>query len=185
MAGEDGNAGDGIPPAEFTTNAKDQAEAAKLLARIASSSSSEAAAASGTTTTTSTTPTLRGNFSPVPSVQIDDGAHKYVLVSAVEPAQRSEGSAGPLRRDFVVSRRGAAYHRDAAEPLVDLLEKKGYIDIRVNGGGRIFMDETKRRISIFGYSYGFGQADHARAKEVIEADDRYKDFNITWSNDGY
>jgi hypothetical protein len=29
------------------------------------------------------------------------------------------------------------------------------------------------------------KADHALSKSVIEKDPRYKDFEITWSNEGY
>eukprot|EP00542_Grammatophora_oceanica_P004497 CAMPEP_0194062714 /NCGR_PEP_ID=MMETSP0009_2-20130614/78313_1 /TAXON_ID=210454 /ORGANISM="Grammatophora oceanica, Strain CCMP 410" /LENGTH=70 /DNA_ID=CAMNT_0038714557 /DNA_START=16 /DNA_END=224 /DNA_ORIENTATION=- len=62
------------PSAEFTTNAHDQAEAAKLKARLASSASATASAAS---------------IQRLPSVSIDEGAHKYVLISAEEPSTSS------------------------------------------------------------------------------------------------
>ena len=29
------------------------------------------------------------------------------------------------------------------------------------------------------------KADHALSKTVVDADPRYKDFEVTWSNDGY
>uniref|UniRef100_A0A7R9Z4U9 14 kDa phosphohistidine phosphatase n=1 Tax=Pseudictyota dubia TaxID=2749911 RepID=A0A7R9Z4U9_9STRA len=183
MAGGGDSAECVAPPATHTTNAEDQAEVAKLQARIAQSnaSSKEPASASSKADTATTPGELA---SSVPSVQIAEGAHKYVLVSAVDPVLRS-GESEPLRRDFVVSRHGAAYHRNAAEPLVYLLEERGYADIRVKGGGRILLDSEKKKIHIFGYSYGFGLADHAKSKSIIEADDRYEGFSVTWSNDGY
>jgi hypothetical protein len=118
----------------FTTNDEDQREAKKLTARLQE--------ASGTPNTDS------GHR--IPNVEIADGAHKYVLISAVVPG-------GGHRQNFVVSKRGAPYHQNAAEPMVDALEKSGYISISIMGGGRIFLDEDEKKISIFGHSYGFGQ----------------------------
>jgi len=86
---------------------------------------------------------------------------------------------------FVTSKRGAHYHRDAAEAFIAELEEGGFCDIRVTGGGRIRLDRDKKMISIFGYSYGFGLADHSISRKVVLEDARYKDFNVTISNDGY
>ena len=151
------------PSIMFTTNEEDQREAARLQARLAD--------AEGKSTNT-------GTGARIPNVTIADGAHKYVLISAVSPG-------GGQRQNFVVSQRGAAYHRNAAEPMVEALERSGYNSIDVSGGGRIFLDEENKRISIFGHSYGFGQADHALSKAVVDADPRYQDFDVTWSNEGY
>ena len=63
---------------------------------------------------------------------------------------------GEERQHFVVSRRGAQYHRNAAEPMADALERSGYSSISILGGGRIALDNEKKTISIYGYSYGFG-----------------------------
>ena len=147
-----------------TTNAEDQRKAAKLQARLANA---------GDKATTSS-----NDFARVPNVSIDAGAHKYVLISACLPG-------GNIRENFVVSRKGAEYHRDAAEPFVELLERNNYSSIRILGGGRIALDNVKKTCSIYGYSYGFGLADHALSKAVVETDDRYNDYDITWSNEGY
>lgn len=85
----------------------------------------------------------------------------------------------------MISKRGASYHRNAAEPLVDRLQANGYKNINVTGGGRIFLDDDAKKISIFGFSYGFGLADHARSKELVEADERYKDYDVVVSDEGY
>ena len=85
----------------------------------------------------------------------------------------------------MVSRKWAQYHRDAAEPMVETMERSGYSSINILGGGRISLDKGSKKISIYGYSYGFGLADHALSKSIVEMDDRYKDFEITWSNEGY
>ena len=120
----------------------------------------------------------KSDWKPVQSVIIAPGAHKYVLISA-RPKHEEDNTY------FVTSKHGAAYHRNAAEALISRLETGGYTNIQVLGGGRIFYDETKKRISIFGYSYGFGRADHFISQKIIEADERFQDYDITWSNDGY
>lgn len=151
-----------VPEASFTTNVHDQAQASKLQERLASSSNA----------LTNTT------FQKVDSVSIDDGAHKYVLIAAREP-----GSI--VSNHFVVSTRGAAYHRNVAEPFVERLESCGYQDIRIEGGGRIYLDQDAKKIRVFGFSYGFGQADHEISKQKIQQDERFHDHDITVSNDGY
>ena len=151
---------DNVPEASCTTNDFDQKEAAKLKARLANQK------------------THGTKFKRVQSVSIADGAHKYVLIAAREPG-RTELS------HFVTSRRGARFHRNAAEPFVYKLEQSGYEDIEIVGGGRIYLDEDSRKISIFGFSYTFGQADHQRSKQVVLADERFKGFDVTVSNEGY
>ena len=112
----------------------------------------------------------------LPNVKIDEGRHKYVQIRA---------SVDGEEQVFVTSKRGAHYHRDAAEPFISALEEAGYHDIDVAGGGRIDLDTQAKRISIYGYSYGFGLADHELSKSVVLKDPRYKDFDITTSNAGY
>lgn len=50
----------------------------------------------------------------------------------------------------------------------------------VSGGGRILRDDESKRIHIFGYSYGFGQADHQLAKDVVQQSASYREYNVTW-----
>jgi len=156
-----------IPQAEYTTNAHDRAEAAKLKARLAESSNNNQKHDGDTK-----------EFKPVDTVQIASGKHKYVLISAREPKSDEHTY-------FVTSRRGASYHRNAAEPLVHSLENAGYQQIEIEGGGRILLDEKDKKISVFGFSYSFGQANHEISKRVVQADGRFKDFAITVSNEGY
>ena len=143
----------------YTTNDNDLAEAAKLKERLAQSEGSS-----------------NNVGDKVPNVKIDEGRHKYVLISAV--------SSGKLEY-FVTSKRGAHYHRNAAEPFVEELDRNGYKDIRIKGGGRIDFDDKSKEIHIYGYSYGFGQADHEISKKVVSSEYRFTNYKITWSNDGY
>lgn len=147
-----------LPPATHTTNEEDRREAEKLKTRLRANQGAGVAT------------------EKVDPVQIAKGAHKYVLIQAEQNGKTEY---------FVTSKRGAHYHRNAAEPLIYELEQAGYYDIEVTGGGRIDLDENYKKISIFGYSYSFGQANHQISKEVILEDPRYKDYDVTWSNEGY
>ena len=155
----------------YTTNEEDQREAARLQARLKAAKDDNGVSNNGNDDDKYT-------YRKIPNVSIDEGSHKYVLISAMLPS-------GTERQHFVVSKRGAHYHRNAAEPYVELLEDNDYSSIDILGGGRIALDSTNKTISVFGYSYGFGLADHAISKAVILKDPRYSDFDVTWSNEGY
>lgn len=114
-------------------------------------------------------------------MSIDEGTHKYVLLSARIPHHSPEHDI----QYFVVSKRGAAYHRNVAEDFVSKLEVHGYSNINILGGGRLLLDNLNTKISIFGFSYGFGLADHSLSQRVIESDSRFQTYDISWSNDGY
>ena len=193
--------------ATFTTNEEDQKKAAALQQRLAdaeTASSSAATAATAVATTTTENKSEQHDSQPVPQVDIAEGVHKYVLLSACLPKggeQGVEGGGGNSRsvrhqhrQHFVVSKKNAAYHKDAAEPYVELLERNQYTNIRIEGGGRLALDSTKKTIYIYGYSYGFGLADHALSKSIIEQQHKhqqqqqqqpYTPYDITWSNEGY
>ena len=143
-----------------TTDAEDLREAANLQARLKQNKNSAG----------------RSISRKIPSVEIAEGRHKYVLIRA---------SIDGEEHYIVTSRRGASYHRNAAEPMIAKLEASGYYDIDVAGGGRVDYDETAKSIKIYGFSYGFGQADHAIAQRTVQEDPRYKTYDVTISNDGY
>lgn len=175
----------------YTTNAEDQNAVAELRKRIAQSNANANVNANDDGNGTCIGGAAQdADWTPVPSVSIAEGAHKYVLISATEPQPQPGSTSTSTSTEcytnfFVTSKRGAAYHRNAAEPYVNLLQSKGYKDINVTGGGRIYYNEDEKKIAIYGYSYGFGLGDHARSKEVIEGDERFKGYDISWTNDGY
>lgn len=148
----------------FTTNEEDQREAKRLQARLQNTSDDEE--------------TNDASYQKMPNVRIAEGAHKYVLISALSPDKNE-------REYFVTSKKHAAYHRNAAEPFVDELERNGYRSISILGGGRINLDSEKKTIFIYGYSYGFGLADHAISKSVVVNDPQWKAYEVSWSNEGY
>ncbi|KAL3806710.1 hypothetical protein ACHAXA_007585 [Cyclostephanos tholiformis] len=170
---------------EFTTNARDLQKAADLQARLSSVADADADADGANVAPEEHTPTTTHKVddeSIVSSVSIDVGTHKYVLVSATPPPSRHsilEGGGGSTRL-FVHSVRDAQYHVNVAECLVPQLEGSGYTNIRILGGGRILRDDDDRRIHIYGYSYGFGRADHALAMGVVGTCTRYRDYRVTW-----
>ena len=151
----------------FTTNEEDQNEVAKLQARLRENSSVAKACNDGTSST---------RQPPFPFVDIAEGAHKYVLVRAEWDGEE---------RYIVTSKKGAEYHRNAAEPMINKLQKSGYTNIEVTGGGRISLDSNTKEIHIYGFSYGFGIADHTISQRTILDDPRYSSFTVTYSNDGY
>lgn len=110
----------------------------------------------------------------IPIVSIDKGAFKYVLITATSPPPSN------IPRTFVYSREKAQYHACIVMQLLPKLRSRGYTDILVAGGGRINRDDKLKKIHIFGYSFGFGMADHAAAKEVVEKSMKYKEYEVTW-----
>jgi hypothetical protein len=154
---------------KFTTNARDLQKAADLQARLSVAAASAEAPTVGNKV---------DDESVIPSVSIDAGAYKYVLVSAVPPSHSSDLVSSS--RLFVYSKRGAQYHVNVAEYLVPQLEGNGYTNIRILGGGRILRDDDDRRVHIYGHSYGFGMADHKSAMDVVSGCTTYSDYKVTW-----
>jgi len=162
-----------IPPAQYTTNEQDLKEAAEIQNRLLSKTSQQ------TTEDTNTSTNNNNNIvDNIPSVSLDEGAYKYVLITANTPSTNQS-------RTFVYSKRSASYHKDVAQYLLPILEGERYTNIRIKGGGRILRNDDDKKIHIFGYSYGFGAADHSHAKSIVDQCEMYKGYTVTWSNDGY
>ena len=139
-----------------TTSAADQANAAALAA-----GSGEGGASASVLLTH-------------PSVVLDEGTHKYVLI---------EARAGGQTKMLVRMTAGAPYHADVAKPYVNALRAAG-AEADVPGGGRIAHDKDAKTINIFGFSYGFGKADHAISADICRA--HFGDeYTVTWSDEGY
>ncbi|KAH1005442.1 hypothetical protein HUJ04_006431 [Dendroctonus ponderosae] len=54
---------------------------------------------------------------------------------------------------------------------------------KVLGGGRIKHDPGAKTINVYGYSQGFGKADHELSVDIIKT--QYPSYQITWSDEGY
>jgi hypothetical protein len=141
-----------------TTNAADQARAAALKAR-----GEEAVGSAGA-----------GALAVFPPVEVASGTYKYVLITASNPSTDEQK---------VLLRSGVgSYHVDVASPTVDALKSAG-MKATIPGGGRITRDDSKKEISIFGFSYGFGKGDHALAAEMCRIE--FPGYKVSWSDEGY
>ncbi|XP_038623868.1 14 kDa phosphohistidine phosphatase [Tachyglossus aculeatus] len=117
----------------------------------------------------------------VPDVDIDcDGVFKYVLIR-VREAAAAEGERSP-GKDVVRGYGWADYHADVYDKVSGELRKQGY-ECECLGGGRISHQSRDKKIHVYGYSVGFGRAQHSVATEKIKA--KYPDYEVTWADDGY
>ena len=109
----------------------------------------------------------------VPNVAIENGTFKYIQIRiSLEDHEKI------IIRGFV----RADYHVDILEECRPSLNALGF-SAECIGGGRIMHNPAEKEINVYGYSMGFGRADHkitvALLKEV------YPDYKISWSNEGY
>ncbi|NXA80025.1 PHP14 phosphatase, partial [Thryothorus ludovicianus] len=115
-------------------------------------------------------------LSRVPDVQIDgDGVFKYVLV-------RVRGAGAPAK-DVVRGHGWAEYHGEGRRECGAGLWPGVGLGCGRRGGGRLSHRPEERRIHVYGYSVGFGRADHAVTTEKLKAE--YPDYEITWADEGY
>lgn len=109
-----------------------------------------------------------------------DGVFKYVLirVHAVSPPGTPAGESKEIVRGY----KWAEYHADIYDKVSGEMQKKG-IDCECLGGGRISHQSQDKKIHVYGYSMGYGRAQHSISTEKIKA--RYPDYSVTWADDGY
>ncbi|XP_054980107.1 14 kDa phosphohistidine phosphatase [Sorex araneus] len=116
----------------------------------------------------------------VPDVDIDpDGVFKYVLIR-VHAAATSGAPAE--EKEIVRGYKWAEYHADIYDKVSGELQKKGF-DCECLGGGRISHQSPDKKIHVYGYSMGFGRAQHSISCEKIKA--MYPGYEVTWADDGY
>jgi len=117
----------------------------------------------------------------IPAVEIDDGTFKYVLIKVVgAPANvESRENCMFLVRGYI---RGS-YHADIFEEFEESFRKKSKLQAKCVGGGRIKHNSTQKHIVVYGYSQGFGRADHSITCKVLRT--KYPDYTIEWNNEGY
>ncbi|XP_070581896.1 14 kDa phosphohistidine phosphatase-like [Ptychodera flava] len=112
----------------------------------------------------------------IPDVQIDpDGVFKYILIKV---SSKSGESKTIVRGDAL-----SDYHSDVFDKTAPGIKALG-LNCEALGGGRIDHSSTKKSILVYGYSMGYGQADHSVACELLKK--HYPDYkSITFSNEGY
>jgi 23S rRNA-/tRNA-specific pseudouridylate synthase len=97
-------------------------------------------------------------------VSLSPGKNKYVLIKAEHPESDEVlwfcKSASPTEC-------GGPYHGNVAQDLREWIEAAGW-QVTVTGGGRIDYRPTDKEAVVYGFSYGFGKGDHARAAVLIQ-----------------
>merc|ERR1711911_9839 len=92
----------------------------------------------------------------IPVADIDIGRFKYVLIKVYSKDPNQE------HMKFII--RGynwASFHADIYDKIQEELDALG-LDTECVGGGRILHDSEKKSIYVYGYSMGFGLADHSK-----------------------
>lgn len=98
-----------------------------------------------------------------PPVQLSPGRNKYVLVKA----ESQSGTEYWFVKSASPAECGGPYHANVAEELVEWIQAAGFERVTVTGGGRIDYDPSTKRAHVYGFSYGFGKGDHAKASDMI------------------
>ena len=84
---------------------------------------------------------------------------------------------------------GASWNRSAMEADVPVFETTEYsanlsdISLSCPGGGKIERNNNETTLFVFGYSQGFGQADHSKTVFILKK--KVLDYTIENSNEGY
>lgn len=117
-------------------------------------------------------------LSKIPDVDIDpDGVFKYVLIRVYQ-----SGGGPDEGKDIVRGYGWAEYHADIYDKVCGEIEKQGY-DCKCLGGGRISHQSQEKKIHVYGYSMGFGKANHSISTEKIKL--KYPGYTVTFADDGY
>ncbi|XP_022900029.1 14 kDa phosphohistidine phosphatase-like [Onthophagus taurus] len=124
--------------------------------------------------------------SSIPDVSIDpEGVFKYILIKLT--VQKSDGNSET--KEIVRGYAECPYHSDINDKVTDQLQKlkvDGSIKewkSKVLGGGRIDHNAAGKSIKVYGYSQGYGKADHEVAVGLIKK--VYPNYDVTWSDEGY
>jgi len=114
----------------------------------------------------------------VSDVEIDaNGRFKYILIKVIDKSQ------GGVFKYIVRGHDWADYHADIYDRVESEIQQMGLMSDCV-GGGRIQHDKFDKKILVYGYSMGFGRADHSITVEKLKK--AYPDYtSITFSNEGY
>uniref|UniRef100_A0A915KQ48 Sex-regulated protein janus-A n=1 Tax=Romanomermis culicivorax TaxID=13658 RepID=A0A915KQ48_ROMCU len=112
----------------------------------------------------------------ISDVDIDpQGRFKYILIKVVDPISKVE--------KYIVRGYGRCeYHADIYDEVEPEIKKAGLKSI-CEGGGRILHENDKKKLTVFGYSTGYGKADHAKSVEILKK--KFVNYQVDWSNDGY
>eukprot|EP00095_Tigriopus_kingsejongensis_P010858 snap_masked-scaffold592_size129239-processed-gene-0.15 protein:Tk10858 transcript:snap_masked-scaffold592_size129239-processed-gene-0.15-mRNA-1 annotation:"14 kda phosphohistidine phosphatase" len=114
------------------------------------------------------------------AVDIDpNGVFKYVLIEVSAQAEAEREVSRCLVRGYA----WAEYHADIYDREEERVRALG-LDAQCLGGGRIRHEATAKRIVVYGYSLGYGRANHARVVDLLRAHFP-ADYSFEWSDEGY
>ncbi|CAF1197018.1 unnamed protein product [Rotaria sp. Silwood1] len=117
-------------------------------------------------------------ISDVPDVDIGEaGCFKYILIEV-----RDRGTTYGKSKFVVRGDAACAYHAD----VLDIMESQidpTKLTLDCKGGGRIRVDPQIRTISVYGYSMGFGRADHEKTVEILKKS--YPEWTIEITDEEY
>jgi len=118
---------------------------------------------------------------PLPVVDIDDhGTFKYVLIKVYKAGSTNKENVTYLVRGH----KWAEYHDDLVEECKSQIRNSSSdMKVKCVGGGRIQHDRDRKVINVYGYSVGYGQANHADTCKILKT--YYADYTVEWTNDGY
>ncbi|XP_053203086.1 14 kDa phosphohistidine phosphatase-like isoform X2 [Panonychus citri] len=127
----------------------------------------------GKVKSTTTTTISSNKMDSIKEVDIDErGKFKYILITVKDDS----GGEKLIVRGY----RDCGYHADILERVQSQLVK---FNCDSPGGGRISHDPNEKKLLVYGYSMGFGRADHQKTVEILKKS--YPDYTIDWSNEGY
>ncbi|XP_017036830.1 sex-regulated protein janus-A [Drosophila kikkawai] len=110
----------------------------------------------------------------VPLVKISpQGIFKYILINVAD---------GDSIKTVVRGFDDCEWHADIFE-REETIFMASKLKAECIGGGRIEHDPEKKYMKVYGYSQGFGKADHSQSKRILET--KYPDYKIEISDDGY
>ncbi|KAL1454428.1 hypothetical protein WDU94_010686 [Cyamophila willieti] len=124
---------------------------------------------------------MSATYDSIPSVEIDpQGTYKYILIKLYEKNVKNEDGSEKFKYLVRGNARGE-FHSDIYDTFVATLPET--LDTECVGGGRIKHNPDEKKIHVYGYSQGFGKADHAITKQLL--DEKYTDYTVDWSDEGY
>ncbi|XP_041975138.1 14 kDa phosphohistidine phosphatase-like [Aricia agestis] len=113
----------------------------------------------------------------IPLVDIDpSGVFKYILINVYD---KEKNEAEP-QKVIVRGYKRCEYHADIFD---EVQAKHSSLDLEPLGGGRISHDPENKKIHIYGYSQGYGKADHEVTAKIVKG--AYPAYTISISDEGY
>ena len=111
----------------------------------------------------------------------EEGVYKYIQIECINKDNKDD------KKLIIRGDANSSYHKDIYRKfLFDIMNSKDK-DLKENydyeciGGGRI--EFKPNSILIYGYSSGYGQADHSKTKEIVQK--FYPTYKIETLDEGY